>query len=133
MSWIDIAAAISSGKYAKSSTVTASIDALHFIAPIRLGHVVELKASVNFTGTTSMEVGVRVDSEHPLTGERFHNVSAYLTFVAIGTDGKPRPVHPILLENDTQKRRYSAATKRRAARIALAKEIKDGTDSNGKS
>jgi acyl-CoA hydrolase len=130
MSWIDIAAAISSGKYAKSSTVTASIDALHFIAPINLGHVVELRASVNFTGRTSMEIGVRVDSEHPLTGERFHNVSAYLTFVAIGSDGKPRPVPPLLLETDVQKRRYSAATKRRAARIALAKEIKDEADAN---
>ena len=125
MSWIDIAAAISSGKYAKSSTVTASIDALHFIAPIRLGHVVELKACVNSTGRTSMEIGVRVDSEHPLTGERFHNVSAYLTFVAIGTDGKPRPVPPLLLETDVEKRRNRAALQRRAARIKLAEEIKN--------
>ena len=128
MSWIDIAAAISSGKYSKSSTVTASIDALHFIAPIKLGHVVELRACVNATGTTSMEVGVRVDSEHPLTGERFHNVSAYLTFVAVGTDGKPRAVPPLKLENETQKRRNRAALQRRAARIALAKEIKAGND-----
>ena len=129
MSWIDIAAAISSGKYAKSSTVTASIDALHFIAPIRLGHVVELRACVNATGRTSMEVGVRVDSEHPLTGERFHNVSAYLTFVAIGTDGKPRAVPPLKIETEVQKRRNNAASKRRAARIQLAEEIKKGTDS----
>jgi acyl-CoA hydrolase len=130
MSWIDIAAAISSGKYAKSSTVTASIDALHFIAPIRLGHVVELKACVNATGRTSMEIGVRVDSEHPLTGERFHNVSAYLTFVAIGTDGKPRPVPPLLVETDVEKRRNRAAQQRRAARIKLAEEIKRDADSN---
>ena len=72
-----------------------------------------------------MEVGVRVDSEHPLTGERFHNVSAYLTFVSIGSDGKPKPVPPIKLENEIQKRRYSAALKRRAARIKLAEEIKN--------
>ena len=130
MSWIDIAAAISSGKYAKSSTVTASIDALHFIAPIRLGHVVELRACVNATGRTSMEIGVRVDSEHPLTGERFHNVSAYLTFVAIGTDGKPRAVPPLLLETDTEKRRNQAAMQRRAARIRLAEEIKKGVESS---
>jgi acyl-CoA hydrolase len=129
MSWIDIAAAISSGKYAKSSTVTASIDALHFIAPIRLGHVVELRACVNATGRTSMEIGVRVDSEHPLTGERFHNVSAYLTFVAIGTDGKPRQVPPLKIETDVQKRRNGAALKRRAARIKLAEEIKKAADS----
>lgn len=129
MSWIDIAAAIASGKYSKSSTVTASIDALHFIAPIKLGHVVELRASVNATGTTSMEVGVRVDSENPLTGERFHNVSAYLTFVAVGPDGKPRAVAPLKLENGVQIRRNRAALKRRAARIALAKEIKAGNES----
>jgi acyl-CoA hydrolase len=128
MSWIDIAAAISSGKYAKSSTVTASIDALHFIAPIRLGHVVELKACVNATGRTSMEIGVRVDSEHPLTGERFHNVSAYLTFVALGSDGKPRPVPPLLVETEVEKRRNRAAQQRRAARIALAEEIKKGNE-----
>jgi acyl-CoA hydrolase len=129
MSWIDIAGAIASGKYAKSSTVTASIDALHFIAPIRLGHVVELKACVNATGRTSMEIGVRVDSEHPLTGERFHNVSAYMTFVAIGTDGKPRPVPPLLIETDVEKRRNRAALQRRAARIKLAEEIKREAES----
>ena len=92
MSWIDIAGAIAAGKHARCSVVTASIDALHFIAPIKLGHVVEIKATVNATGKTSMEVGVRVDSENLLTGEKFHNVSSYLTFVAIGADGKPHPV-----------------------------------------
>ena len=71
-----------------------------------------------------MEIGVRVDSEHPLTGERFHNVSAYLTFVSLGTDGKPKPVPPLLLESDCEKRRNRAAQQRRAARIKLAEEIK---------
>ncbi len=109
MSWIDIAAAISAGKHSRSSVVTASIDALHFIAPIKLGHVVEIKACVNSTGKTSMEVGVRVDSENPLTGEQFHNVSAYLTFVALGSDGKPRTIPGLTPETDTEKRRYQAA------------------------
>lgn len=124
MSWIDIAGAISAGKYARCSVVTASIDALHFIAPIKLGHAVQLKASVNLTGTSSMEVGVRVDSENLTTGEKFHNVSAYLTFVAIGSDGKPREVPQINPKTETEKRRYQAAFKRRRSRIALAKDIK---------
>jgi len=131
MSWIDIAGAISAGKFAQATVVTASIDALHFLAPIRLGHVVELKASVNATGKTSMEVGVRVDSENLVTGERFHNVSAYLTFVAIGSDGKPRPVPKLVLETEVEKRRNRAAQKRREARIALAKAIKTGEAEQG--
>ena len=124
MSWIDIAGAISAGKYSRCSVVTASIDALHFIAPIKLGHTVELRACVNITGKTSMEVGVRVDSENLITGERFHNVSAYLTFVAIGSDGKPKVVNPLKAETETEIRRLKAAQKRRASRIALAKDIK---------
>ena len=124
MSWIDIAGAISAGKFARTTVVTASIDALHFIAPIKLGHVVELRASVNATGKTSMEVGVRVDSENLVTGERFHNVSAYLTFVAIGADGKPTSIPKIEPKTETEKRRHRAAMKRREARIELAKSIK---------
>ena len=124
MSWIDIAGAIAAGKHARCSVVTASIDALHFIAPIKLGHVVEIKATVNATGKTSMEVGVRVDSENLLTGEKFHNVSSYLTFVAIGADGKPHPVESLTLITDTEKRRNQAAMKRRASRVSLAQELK---------
>ncbi len=124
MSWIDIAGAISAGKYARCNVVTASIDALHFVAPIRLGHFVEIKACVNATGKTSMEVGVRVESENPITGERFHNVSSYLTFVAVGPDGKPRPIAPLAPETETEIRRNTAAGKRRASRIALAQELK---------
>lgn len=124
MSWIDIAAAISAGRHCRYSVVTASIDALHFIAPIKLGHVVEIKACVNSAGRTSMEVGVRVESENQTTGERFHNVSAYLTFVALGEDGKPRTVPTIQPVTDGEKRRFSAAAKRRASRVELAAELK---------
>ena len=124
MAWIDIAGAISAGKHARSTVVTASIDALHFIAPIRLGHVVELIACVNATGRTSMEVGVRVDSENPLTGEKFHNVSAYLTFVALGSDGKSREIPEIDPQTPVERRRYQAALLRRASRVALAQELK---------
>ena len=125
MAWIDIAAAIAAGKHARTNTVTASIDALHFIAPIRLGHAVVLRACVNAAGRTSMEIGVRVDSENLLTGEKFHNVSAYLTFVAVDANMHPIPVPPIAAETETEKRRFQAALRRRASRIALANDIKN--------
>jgi acyl-CoA hydrolase len=124
MSWIDIAAAISAGKHARASVVTASVDALHFIAPIRLGHVVQLLASVNATGRTSMEVGVRVDSENPRTGEKVHNVTAYVTFVAVDDAGKPTPIPELIPQTEAEKRRHQAALLRRQSRVQLAHEIK---------
>src|SRR5256885_16897985 len=72
MSWIDIAAAIAAQRHARRAVVTASIDALHFLAPVKVGHVVHIRAMVNFSGRTSLEVGVRVDSENPITGEMTH-------------------------------------------------------------
>lgn len=124
MSWIDIAAAIAAGRHARRVVVTASIDALHFIAPIKVGHYVHIRARVNFAGHTSMEVGVRVDSENPLTGEMTHTSTAYTTFVALDDHGRPAAVAPIAPETPDDKRRFEEAKKRRASRIKLADEIK---------
>ncbi len=121
MSWIDITAAIAAQRHSNKDVVTASIDKLDFIAPVRKGWVVNLKASVNFTSRTSMEVGVRVDAENPRTSEVFHTASAYLTFVAIGSTGKPIEVCGIQPETDTEIRRYKAAEKRRQQRLANLK------------
>src|SRR3989344_8471916 len=88
MSWIDISAAIAAQRHSNKSVVTASIDQLSFIAQIKKGWVVNLRASVNFASRTSMEVGVRVEAENPLTSELFHTASAYLTFVAVDADGR---------------------------------------------
>lgn len=118
MSWIDICAAIAAQRHAGREVVTASMDRLSFVAPIRRGWVVNLKASVNFTSRTSMEVGVRVDAENPKTGEMFHTASAYMTFVALGSDGKPTEVPKLLLESDEDRRRYGAAQKRREVMLA---------------
>lgn len=123
MSWIDIAAAISAQRHSRKPVVTASIDALNFIAPVYKGWVVNLKASVNFVSKTSMEVGVRVDAESPISGEHFHTASAYLTFVALGDEGMPVPVPPLILETDDEKRRFEAAKSRREARLQLRKEL----------
>ena len=76
MSWIDIAAAIAATRHARRNVVTASIDALHFLSPVKVGHVVNIRAMVNSAFKTSMEVGVRVDSENPITGEITHTATA---------------------------------------------------------
>lgn len=117
MSWIDICAAICSQRHCNKETVTASIDRLDFVAPVYKGWVVNLKASVNYTSRTSMEVGVRVDAENPKTGETFHTASAYLTFVALGSMGKPTEVPGLVLETDEDRRRYEEAKKRREVRL----------------
>ena len=124
MSWIDIAAAIAAGRHARKVVVTASIDALHFVAPIKVGHVVHIKAMVNFASRTSMEVGVRVDSENPVTGEIHHTAKAYLTFVALDDHGRPTPVAPVLAENPEEKRRFEQARLRRESRVKLAETLK---------
>lgn len=124
MSWIDIAGAIAAGRHARRVVVTASLDALHFVAPVKVGHVVHIKASVNWAGRTSVEVGVRVDSENPVTGEMRHTATAYATFVALDEKGTPTPVPPVIPETSEEKRRFEQALKRREARIRLAQELK---------
>jgi acyl-CoA hydrolase len=127
MSWIDIAAAIAAGRHSRRVVVTASIDALHFIAPIKLGHYVHIRATVNYAGRTSMEVGVRVDSENPLTGEMTHTSTAYTTFVALDDHGRPAQVPPVIPSSPDEKRRLDEAIKRRASRMKLAEELKVAT------
>ena len=90
--WIDVCAAVSAQRFARKAVVTASIDEIHFVQPVRRGMVVILKARVNQSWGTSMEVGVRVEAEDPRTGDTAHCCTAYLTFVAINDDGKPSQV-----------------------------------------
>ncbi|MBY0469699.1 acyl-CoA thioesterase [bacterium] len=124
MAWIDIAAAIAAGRHARRVVVTASIDALHFVSAVKMGHFVHIQASVNFAGRTSMEVGVRVDAENPLTGKRQHTATAYTTFVALDENGQPTPVPPLNPETPEEKRRFAEAQKRRQSRMRLAEELK---------
>ena len=119
MSWIDVCAAIAAQRHSRSQCVTASVDALQFIAPVFKGWFVNMKASVNYAGKTSMEVGVRFDAEDPMTGETFHMASAYLTFVAVGADNKPVPIPAIIAETPEQIRRLEGARVRRAHRLEL--------------
>jgi acyl-CoA hydrolase len=117
MSWIDMCGAISAQRHAEGPVVTASVDDLHFIAPIYLGWVVTLQASVNFVSKTSMEVGVRVDAENPIERKAYHTSTAYLTFVALDAHGKPKPIPGLILETEDEKRRHAEAIQRRALRL----------------
>ena len=127
MSWIDIAAAISAQRHSSRPVVTASIDALNFIAPVYKGWIVNLLASVNYVSNTSMEIGVRVQAENPIQNKTFHTASAYLTFVALGEDGKPTKVPRLITETEDEKRRYEAAEIRRAHRLSLRESLKSQT------
>jgi uncharacterized protein (TIGR00369 family) len=118
MKLIDTAAAVAASRHARSNVVTASIDRLDFHHPVLVGDLLFFRASVNMVGRTSMEVGVRVESEHLLTGEVRHTASAYLTFVALDEEAKPREVPPLLLETDEDIRRNREANTRREFRLA---------------
>jgi acyl-CoA hydrolase len=122
MAWIDIAASIAGGRHARNPVVTASVDALTFVQPVKRGWVINLKASVNYASRTSMEIGVRVDAENPATGETFHTSSAYLTFVAVDANMKPVEVPPLLAETEAEKRRFKAAGIRRQHRLDVRKQ-----------
>lgn len=118
VSWIDICAAIAAQRHCRSVVVTASIDAVQFLLPIKLGHIVILRGQVNATFKTSMECGVAIWSENPLTGEIRKAMKAYATFVALDDYGRPKPVPPLLLLDDEDRRRHAGAERRRAERLA---------------
>ena len=122
--WIDIAAAVACQRHCRSRVVTASMDDLHFVQPIKVGMIVELRAQVNAAFRTSMEAGVRVESENPLTGERVHACTAYLTFVAQDEHGLAVQVPPLVLESDHDRRRNADAVERRSGRLERARARK---------
>jgi acyl-CoA hydrolase len=118
MKYIDDAAGVVAGRHARAISVTASIDRLDFHQPIFVGDLLVLKASLNLAGTTSMEIGVRVEAENLISGEIRHAVSAYLTFVALGSDGRPLHVPGLALETEEEARRNRDALARRKIRLA---------------
>jgi len=119
MQWIDLCAAMASQRHCRMPVVTASIDRLDFLGPVRIGEMAILRAQVNAVFGTSMEVGCEVWAEHPQSGERRKCCDSFLTFVALGPDGKPARVPLLLTASDEEATRASAARGRRAARLAL--------------
>jgi acyl-CoA hydrolase len=117
LSMMDACAAIAAFRHSRQNVVTASIDRVDFREPIHLGDLVVMKASVNFAGRTSMEVGVRVEAEQLLTGRRRHTNSCYLTYVAVDANGRPIEVPSLVPETPDEQRRYAAAQDRRRRRL----------------
>jgi acyl-CoA hydrolase len=125
MQWIDGAAGIAAARHAGGLVVTASMDRLHFLRPVQLGEVVIVQAQVNFAGSTSMEVGVRVCSENQRTREVHQTTRAYLTFVAVDDQGRPRPVAPLRPETADEERRFRDAQRRRNGRLRERRAMKE--------
>jgi uncharacterized protein (TIGR00369 family) len=128
MKLVDTAAGLAAMKHSGGPAVTASMDSMSFLAPARIGDTLTVKASVNDVGQTSLEVGVRVESENILSGERTHTGSAYLVFVALDQNGKPRPVPAVEAETPVQRRRQREAKIRRETRLAHKQAIQEHRD-----
>jgi acyl-CoA hydrolase len=117
LSMMDKTAAVAAFRHCRLNVVTASIDRVDFREPIHVGDLVVMKASVNYVGTSSMEVGVRVEAEELLTGRRRHTNSCYLTFVAVDRNGRPIEVPSLVPETPDETRRFQAAEQRRQRRL----------------
>jgi len=118
MHLVDLAGAMAAIRHARLPVVTASVDSLQFLHPVHSGELILLRSSVNRVFRTSMEVGVKVTTEHLLTGTRLHTCSAYLTFVALDKNGKPATITPVIPESEDEQRRYRQAGERREYRLA---------------
>lgn len=117
LSWMDMCAAVSAQRHARMPVVTASIDSVNFIQPVKQGQIVILKSQVNAVFHTSMEVGMIVIAENPLTGERHKACRAYCTFVALDMHGKPVKLHELIASNEEDRRRAKEAQERRSIRL----------------
>lgn len=125
MKYVDTAGGAAAIRHSRTNCVTASIDRLDFHSPVFIGDLLILKASVNYVGKTSLEVGVRVEAENLRTGQVRHTASAYLTFVALDANGKPTEVPPLITETADEKRRQCEAEIRRKYRLEERRKEKD--------
>ncbi|MEA2288726.1 MAG: hypothetical protein QOD55_723 [Solirubrobacteraceae bacterium] len=123
MKLCDEAAATAAIRHARLRVVTAAVDRMTFLAPVHVGELLMLQSSVNAVWRTSMEVGVRVEAEDPLTGERRHTNSAFITMVAVDDSGHPAPIPGLRCESPEEQRRERAAQMRRTNRLAEREEL----------
>lgn len=126
MHLVDIAGAIAASRHARAPVVTASVDYMNFLNPIRIGELVIVRSAVNKAWNTSMEVGVKVHVEDLMTGQIKHTTTAYLTFVAVDGKGSKVKVAPIRPETEDEKRRYEQAEERRKIRLELKARLAAG-------
>lgn len=119
---VDLAAAVSALRHARATVVTASIDRMDFYHPVYVGNLVSLKSSVNYAGTTSMEVGVRIEAEDLKSGKITHTGSSYLTYVAIDENGRPVEIPDVTPGTPEEKRRWREGRDRRAERLKVLQQ-----------
>lgn len=131
LSMMDRTAAVAAIRHARGNCVTVSVDRVDFREPIHVGDLVVMKASVNYAGRTSMEVGVRVEAENMVSGVRRHTNSCYVTFVAIDRNGRPIEVPHVIPETDVERRRFAAAVERRRRRLEERNAEESGRGSAG--
>ena len=118
MKYMDEIAAMVAWRHAGTNVVTASIDRMNFYAPVYVGSVLVLKAAVNYVGTTSMEIGVRIEAMDPSSGKGTHTGSCYLTYVALDAKGRPTAIPPLVATTPEERRRFKEAFARRRLREA---------------
>jgi acyl-CoA hydrolase len=133
MKLVDTAGGLAAMKHCGGPVVTVALDEMSFIEPVFVGDVVTVRAMVNDTGRTSVEVGVRVEADNLISGRQVHSSSAYLVYVALDEEGKPRPVPPVVPETDEQRRRQGEAKLRREARLARKRAILEARAIRGES
>lgn len=129
MRLVDEAGALAAIRHARRPAVTVRIDSMTFYEPVYVGDLLKLHAMVNWVGNTSIEVGVKVEAENPLTGQRTHTNSAYCVYVALDEGRRPCPVPPLRIETDEEQRRWAEAEERRARRLEQAARKREATQS----
>jgi acyl-CoA hydrolase len=118
MKLVDEAGGLAAMRHARRPVVTVVMDSMSFLSPVRVGHVLTLRAKVNWVGKSSIEVGVRVQAENPVTGEQAHTNSAFAVFVAMDDAGHPTSVPPLILETEEDRRRWEQGEERQKLRLA---------------
>jgi acyl-CoA hydrolase len=124
MHLVDLAAALAALRHARRPVVTASVDHMNFLHPVKIGQLILLRSSVNRVFRSSMEIGVKVWVEDLQTGAVRHTSSAYLTFVAVDATGQTLPIPPVIPETEDEKRRYEEAARRRDYRLEMRRKVK---------
>ncbi len=125
LKYLDEVASIVAFRHTRRNVVTASIDRMDFLAPMHVGEILVLKAAINYTGRSSMEVGVRVEAENPHTGQVVHAGSCYLTMVALDDDGRPTPVPPVTPTTDEERAWFENGKRRREERLKLRERLEN--------
>lgn len=125
MRLVDEAGALAAMRHARRPVVTVRLDSMTFLEPVRIGYLLQLRARVNWVGRSSLEVGVRVETENPLTGAALHTNSAYAVYVALDEQGQPTQVPPLHIETEEEQRRWEAAQQRRELRLQQRQAQRD--------